>query len=214
MQTLGEDVLLLAMGQNGTITAHDDMHFALAGSELARLAALRRIDFAKGRIVVVDPAPTRDRLLDEAFASIRASKRPVRASTWVADQQPTVTQQYLERMAAAGAVRYEAHRTLGLFRTPRWYVDDFARVSRLEAQLDAIAFSSGPIDRPQAAFGGLIYTIGLHAVLYPGHKNRHARKRLAWIAERDDAAWAVDEAVRRAQATLVATFDAASMAGN
>jgi hypothetical protein len=43
MQNPGEDILLLALERNGTIAARDKMHFALAGSELARLRALRRI---------------------------------------------------------------------------------------------------------------------------------------------------------------------------
>lgn len=205
MQTLGEDVLLLAIRQDGTIAAHDRMHLALAGSELARLAALRRIDFVKGRIVVIDPAPTRDPLLDQAFADIRASKRPPRAAAWVGRQQSAVTREYLGRLAAEGTVRFEAHRTLGLFKAQRWFVVDFARVNRLAAQLDAIALSTGPVDSSQTAFGGLVYASGLGALLYPQHKNRAARKRLKWLAEHDYAAWAVVEALRAKQAVVAAT---------
>jgi len=200
MQTLGEDVLLLAIGQDGTIAARDTMSFALAGSELMRLAALRRVDIVKGRIVVVDPTPTRDFLLDAAFASMRASKRPPRVKNWIIRQDRKVTQDYLEKLAASGALRYEPHRTLGVFRSDRWFIVDSARVRRLEAQLDTIAFSSGPLDFSQAAFGGLVYAAGLASVLYPKHKNRPARKRLEWLAGCDEIAWAVVEAARARRA--------------
>jgi hypothetical protein len=103
-------------------------------------------------------------------------------------------------LAASGAVRCEVHRTLGLFRTQKWFVVDFARMRRLEAQLDTIAFSSGPVDSSQATLGGLVYAIGLSAVLYPKHKDRPARKRLQRLAEHNDAAWAVTETFRAAQA--------------
>lgn len=211
MHTLGEDILLLAIAQNGTITERDKMHFALAGSELARLAALRRIEFVKGRIVVIDPSPTHDPFLDEAFTTMLASKRPQRARTWVASQRPTVTGDYLDSLAASGAVRCEVHKTMGLFKTQRWFVTDPARLNRLMSKIDAIAFSSGPVHASQAAFGGLVHAIGLSSMLYPTHKQRAARKRLKSLAEYDDAAWAVTEVLGAARASAAA--NAAVIAG-
>jgi hypothetical protein len=213
MQTLGEDILLLAIRQNGTVAAAEKLRFALAGSELVRLAALRRVDVVKGRIEVIDPEPTQDSLLDAAFANIRASKRPPRAKDWVARQRGRLTQAYLERMAASGAVRLESRKALGLFLVKRWFVVDSARVRGLKAQLDAIAFSSGPVDSPQAAFGGLVHAIGLDTVLYPKGDGRPARKRLEWIAKHNEAAGAVRGAVADASRTaLQASVDAANRA--
>lgn len=204
MQNLGEDILLLAIEQNGTIALRNKMHFALAGSELELLAALRRVDVVKGRIVVIDPTPTRDPLLDGALASMRASKRPPRARDWIARQKATVTEEYLNRMAASGAVRYETRRRLGLFRAQRWFIGDFARLNWLRSQLDAIAFSSGPVDAMQAAFGGLVHAIGLSALLYPRGDGRPARKRLRSLAQYSHGAVAVTDALRARQAAATA----------
>jgi hypothetical protein len=187
MQTLGEDILLLAIQQNGSVAAGEKIHLALAGSELVRLAALRRIEVVDGRIVVVDPTPTQDPLLDATFAGIQDSKRPALAKDWVTRRQPRMTRDYLDRLAASGAARYEVRRALGLFRSRSWFVADFARVSALKARLDEIALSSGPVDASQAAFGGLIQAIGLDAVLYPKNAGRAARNRLQSIAEYEAA---------------------------
>ena len=212
MQNLGEDILLLAMERDGTIALHDKLHFALAGSELELLAELRRVDIVKGRIVVVDPTPTGDPLLDEAFASMRGwSKRPPRARDWIAGQKARVTQEYLERLAASGTVRYEARRRLGVFHVQRWFVIDFGRLNRLTAQLDAIAFSTGPVDSTQVAFGGLVHAIGFSALLYPRGDGRPARKRLKTLAQYNEAAGAVADVLRaRAAATAAVTISAGS----
>lgn len=209
MQTLGEDVLLLAIQQNGTIAAADKMHFALAGSELIRLAALRRVDVVAGRIVVIDPAATGDALLDDAFASMGSAKRPARAKDWVARRQSTVTRDYLERLTASGAVRCEVHKTLGLFRVRKWFVADAARARTLKSQLDNIAFSSGTVNPSQTALGGLVHAVGLSTVLYPGAAGHLARKRLTEIAGRNEAVRALRGALADAEANQ-ATINAAA----
>jgi hypothetical protein len=217
MRTLGEDVLLLALRENGTVAAAEKMRFALAGSELVRLAEAGRVEIVKGRIVVLDPEPTQDPLsdslpdplLDAALASIRTAKRPPRAKDWVAGRAG-MTRQYLQRLIDSGAVRLEVRKALRVFTVRRWFVLDRERVGRLRAELDAIADSEGPVDSPQAALGGLVYAVGLGASLYPGAEGRSARKRLEWIAKHNAAADAVGGAVAdAARAAIRASIDAA-----
>ncbi|MBR7836381.1 GPP34 family phosphoprotein [Actinospica durhamensis] len=208
MQNLGEDILLLAITRNGTIAAYDRMHFALAGAALARLIALRRVEVVKGRIVVIDTTPTADPLLDEALGHIYSSRRPPHARNWIGRQRSTVTEQYLAMLTMSGAARCEVHRRLGLFRVRRWFVRDVARVERLRAQLDAIAYSDGPIDAMQAAFGGLIHVTGLDSMYFPRGEGRRARKRLKTLAQYSEAAVAVTAALRARQAAMAATVSA------
>lgn len=210
MRNLGEDILLLALEQNGTIAARDKMHFALAGSELARLAALRRIGLAKGRIVVIDPTATGDFFLDRAFGEILASRRPPRTRGWINSRRDTLTQEYLSAMAASGLVRCETRRRLGVFQVQRWFVADFARADEVMTRLHTIALSSGPIDAAQAAFGGLLHAVGLDARLYPRHAGRPARKRLKSLAQSNEIAYLVAEVVRARQARAAAVTSAIS----
>jgi hypothetical protein len=46
METLGEDLLLLAVRPNGKLGATAKLRFGLSGSELVRLVAARRVDVA------------------------------------------------------------------------------------------------------------------------------------------------------------------------
>ena len=46
METLAEDLLLLAVRPNGKLGAAPKLRFGLSGSELVRLAAARRVDAA------------------------------------------------------------------------------------------------------------------------------------------------------------------------
>ncbi|MFC4034301.1 GPP34 family phosphoprotein [Streptomyces polygonati] len=191
METLGEDILLLAIRPNGTIGASAEMRFALSGSELVRLAGERRIEIVKDRIVVLDSAPTGDALLDAALLSIGSSRRPPRPKAWVARERKRLVETYLERLAAAGVVRAERRKALGLFPVTRWAVVDVGRLAGVSARLDGIARSSGPVGSAEAALGGLVHAIGLDALLYPGWDGRAARRRLKEIARRDRTAKAV-----------------------
>ena len=188
METLAEDLLLLAVRPNGKLGAAPKLRFGLSGSELVRLAAARRVDIVRGRIVVLDAAPTGDDLLDAALQSMTGGRRQPTAKAWVAHSRPGLVDRYLDRLAAAGVIRSEGRQIMGLFPGTRWVVVDTARQAQVRARLDAIASGSvapGSLDSEQAAFAGLAGAIGLSALLYPGfagasraqepEEGRHAR---------------------------------------
>jgi len=215
METLGEDLLLLAVRPNGKLGAAPKLRFGLSGSELVRLAAARRVDIVRGRIVVLDAAPTGDDLLDAALQSMAGGKRQPAAKAWVARSRPGLVDRYLDRLAAAGVVRAERRQVMGLFPGTRWVVVDTARQAQVRARLDAIASGSvapGRLDSEQAAFAGLAGAIGLAALLYPGFSGAAARKNLKTAAKRDRSAspavGAVADAAAATQAATRAADDA------
>jgi hypothetical protein len=188
METLAEDLLLLAVRPNGKLGAAPKLRFGLSGSELVRLAAARRVDIARGRIVVLDAAPTGDDLLDAALQSMAGGRRQPTAKAWVARSRPGLVDRYLDRLAAAGVIRAEGRQVLGLFPGTRWVVVDTARQAQVRARLDAIASGSvapGSLDSEQAAFAGLAGAIGLSALIYPGFAGAAARKNLKKAATRE-----------------------------
>jgi hypothetical protein len=101
METLGDDLVLLAILPNGVIGAAAELRFGLSGSELIRLAALRRVGIERDQIVALDQAPTGDVFLDEALASMQDSPT---ALAWVARSQDE-----LLKMAAGHDVRPAWH---------------------------------------------------------------------------------------------------------
>ena len=219
MESLGEDIVLLAVKPDGHLGAWDKLRFALAGSELVRLAARRRVEVVDKRIVLVDSGPVEDPFLAAALADIRRSKRPPRAADWVTRHgRQRLVDEYLARLTEAGVIRAERRKVLGLFNATRWYVVDISRRAEVRSRLDEIARGSGPVDSAQAAFGGLVHAVQLDTVRYPGRDGKAARQRLKAIARRDSTAnavrsSAVDAAAHAAtDAAIQASTDAAIQA--
>lgn len=213
METLGEDLVLLAMTHEGKVGVADKLRFGVAGSELVRLAAAQRVDVVDGRIVVLSRSRTGDARLDAALADIERSKRPPKAGAWVARDRPGLVESYLEQLVSQGVVRAERRKRFGIFTVTRWFVIDSGRVAQARDRLDAVARSSGPIDSSQAALGGLAHAIELDVLLYPLHEgpaNESARERLEQIAEADPAAATVRSTAE--QAAVDASIDAAMAA--
>jgi hypothetical protein len=194
MQTLTDDILLLAIRPNGSLSVWTKLPFAVSGSELVRLAAAGRVDIVEDRIVVLDQGLTGDPLLDAALHSMQ--RRRYRTKAWVALSRKRLESSYLARLEAFGVVRSEVRRFL-IFSVTKWYAVDNARVGAARARLDGIVRSTGPISADQAAFAGLVHAIGLDAVLYPGRAGGPARERLEQVARRDQTESAVRLAARQ-----------------
>lgn len=230
MRTLGEDIILLALKPDGRLRMWDRLRFAVAGSELVRLAASGRVEIVDGRITAGEAGPSElaDPLLAAALADIRGSKQQPPAGAWVAGRPQRVVDAYLAALDAAGIVRTERRRMLGLTLATRWYVVDAPRQEQARARLDQIALAdraqtgAGTGGEPwnetavmsdgggdgggeagaQAALCGLVTAIGLDRELYPGPESEPARARLAAAGRRnglfDLAAQAAGNAVLRA----------------
>ena len=208
METVGEDLVLLGIRANGTIGVAAKLRFGLSGAELIRLAAMRRVDIERGRIVVLDPSPTGDALLDDALASMQDRGRPQTAKNWVARHRAGLTRRYLDRLVAAGTIRLERRKALGFIPADRWIVADAGRLAQAKARLDAIVYGSGGVSAEQAALAGLASAIGLSRLRYPGSADRAAVKRLRTV-RREQSPGVVAGAV---DATGAAVRDAAGPA--
>jgi hypothetical protein len=208
MQTLGEDIVLLALRQDGRFHAGAQLRLALSGAELVQLAATQRVTVEGGRVTVLDPSPTGDAQLDAALIDIGRSRRRPKAADWVARPRPHHLDGYLTSLAAAGVLRPERHKMLGMLPATRWLVADTARRDEARARLDAIALTQEPVEAVPAALGGLVHAVGLDRALYPGREGHAARKRLKLVAERDPASRAVRSALEAAESSVEAAVEA------
>ncbi|WP_034262721.1 GOLPH3/VPS74 family protein [Actinospica robiniae] len=223
----GRGIVLLALAPNGRLIVWDRLRFALAGSELVRLAAAGRIDLVDGRIEVLAAAESDpgDEMLRVALDSIRRAEAAPRVEAWVSGRGQGIVDAYLASLDAAGVIRTERRRMLGLTLATRWYVSDSERQRLARARLDEIA-QDGGIDEngealctpEQAALGGLVGAIGLGAELYPGPEGAAARERLVAVGRFDGmpgvaaqvAGAAALQAIREAvDAAMHITIDAA-----
>lgn len=202
METVADDLIVLSIRPNGVIGTAAKLRFGLAGTELVRLAALRRINIDDGRIIVADEASTGDVLLDEALASMGGGLEPRPARDWVAAaERGDVARGYLERLSGAGTIRAERRKALGLIAVTGWTVADAGRLAEARARLDAVAYGLVGVGPEQAVLAGLAGAIGLASLVYPGFAGRAARKGLAAAASSpaaDAAARAATDAAVRA----------------
>jgi len=223
MDELGVDLVMLAARPDGTLSRGEQLCYGLSGSELVRLVAARRVTIVKGRIVVLDPAPTGDPLLDQALASMGGGRRGPTAKAWVARRRAGHVRGYQARLADDGVIRADRRTFLGFIPVTRWKVTDPARVARARARLEAVAASTGPVRPAQAALAGLAGPTGAASLVFPGWSGRAARKRLKEAARSDlaaagasqaaDAAYAGDEAYRDAISdSITAAVDSAVQA--
>ena len=175
---LSEDLLLLALdaGQ-GRLGRTYAISYGLMGADLVRLAARGRIDIIDDQIVVRNPAPTGDAVLDAALARIGEPASPPRPGEWVQRPHPRICGWYLERLMAAGLICKQTR-----FLITRWRITQTGRLAEARQRLDLIACSAGPVGLSQAAYAGLACAIGLDHVLYPGRRQRAERDRLREIA--------------------------------
>jgi Golgi phosphoprotein 3 (GPP34) len=213
MDELGEDLLLLAARPDGTLPLPDKLRFGLSGAELVRLAAAGRVDIVRGRIAVLDPAPTGDPLLDEALASMAGRRREPTAKAWVALDRSGHVERFLARAEAAGFIRSERRERLGFIPVTRWVVADTARAAQARARLEAVAASTGPVDLEQAALAGLAYAIDLERVVFPGWAGAPARKRLRQLAKGGPVTADVTTAAAGGDAAAAASAAAMAAAG-
>lgn len=84
---LHEEILLLALNdEKGTIHPGASYHQALAGAIVAELMLSKRIQVEENKrkkIIVIDPTPIGDQLLDECLAKIQGAKRLSPIMTWI-----------------------------------------------------------------------------------------------------------------------------------
>src|SRR4051812_40723111 len=124
--TFVEEIVLLALDDaTGALLPMPAMAFnyAIAGAVLCDLALLNRIDTDPNQLIVLDPTPTGDPLLDGALAAIAAAPKPVSASLWIgaiSERARALEGAALDRLVARGVLRRTEKKILWVFGVRRY----------------------------------------------------------------------------------------------
>lgn len=181
MDRLGEDLVLLAIGDDGRLPRLPRLRRALLSAELARLGEAGRIRIVRHRVVVSSELPLGDQEVDATLARLVAAQQPPPHISKVLRHPPRgIRSAYLIRLAGQGALR----RRTRLIGRDRWYVVDAARHADVRALVERIATSQGPASMEDATLAGLIYAADMDAVIYPGLPGWQRRQRLERLARR------------------------------
>jgi Golgi phosphoprotein 3 GPP34 len=221
---LAEDLLLLVTDDaSGRLSAPaEKVDAGLGGANLVELTLRDKVDLTgeqdpgkPGRIIVRDPSPLGDAVLDAALEVLlaRQGKRPAAV---IGPLSKNLRGRLYERLASRGVVRAERSRVFGVFPVRRWPADDAseeAEVRRLMAQ--ALVQQVAP-DTRTAALIALAHAVGYVDKIVDarqhGLSKRELRARAAEIAEGNWASEAVRKAIEEIMAAVMVTITAATVA--
>jgi hypothetical protein len=222
---LAEDLLLLvtddASGRLSVASAQVDA--ALGGANIIELTQLDKIGVSgagdpgrPGRLVVRDPSPAGDDVLDAALAIVgaRQGKKP---SAVIRQLGRGLRKTLYQRLAAAGVLRAGQARALGLFPVRRWPANDSGHEEQLRLSVTQALVQQAEPDPRTAALIALLHALKCeHKIADPrrhGLSKRQLRARAGAIAEGNWAADAVRKAIQEMNAAVAAAAAVAASGG-
>jgi hypothetical protein len=223
---IAEDLLLLLTREDSgrLLVAGEQADAALAGAVLIELTGADRVGLAvegedakKGTVVVRDPRPTGDEVLDDALAQLTDSK-PRKPKDVVGRLGKHLRHGLYERLAGQGILRSEKGTVLGVFPTSRWPEQDASHERQLRADLaDTLVQGIEPAPSTAALIALLHALRAVPKVVEPGahgitKKDLNARARA--VAEGDWGSRAVRQAIDEMTAAVVASTAAVIAAGS
>lgn len=222
---LAEDLLLLltddATGRSLVDTTRLDL--ALGGAILVGLTAAGRIritgpgeDVRAGRVVVEDPAPTGDPVLDDGLGLVVASRRPPKPESLVPRLGKGVRARLYGRLADRGILRAEEGRILGIFPTRSWPAVDSAHEDELRRGLREVLLDGRRPDEAEVVVISLLHAVDQtpKVLADAGLPRRELKRRAKAIAEGEFAGAAVRRAVDAVNAAMVAAIAATAAASS
>jgi hypothetical protein len=222
---LAEDLLLLvtddASGRLRVPT--DQLDPALAGANLVELTMMRRVGLSgegsagkPGRLIVCDSSPAGDEVLDAALRIVlaRAGHRP---SAVIRPLSRDLRRTLYERLAAAGAVRAERPRVLGVFPVRRWPAQDAGHAAQVRRQVTEALVQQAAPDPGSTALIALVHALKCeHKIVDPrlsGLSRRQLRARAEEIAQSNWTSPALRQMIDAATAAVKAAAAASASAG-
>lgn len=221
---IAEELILLLTDESGARqVGGTQFSYVLAGAVLLELSLLGKVDVAErgepvktGRLIVRDPAPTGDAILDVAMERL-SRKEGRKPRDVIAALSKRLGDDVYARLAQRGVVRAEHSKVLGLFPQRRWPSVDTAHERRVRDRIvQTVAQPGLTIEPTVGALISLLSSIDkLPKVAEPdlvGVSKREVRKRGKAIAAQDWAPKAVRDAVAAVNYATMAAVTAATTA--
>lgn len=217
MLLLAEETLLLLTDPvtGRPLTSGERVGLAAAGAVLVELVLSGHLEIAgkghplaaPGRVVVRPVPATGDPVLDESLHRLALDARPRRPQDVLPRLAKGLRDTLHHRLAAAGALRADPVRALGVTWTTRWpAVDPAGPSAALRTRVrDVVAGSRAP-DARDATLVAVVHSVGRvpDVVGDVGLDRREVRRRAAAIAEGQVGGEAVRRAIAAAEAVTAA----------
>ena len=188
---MAEDLLLLvtddASGRLLVPAAQVDA--GLGGANLAELTLLNKVDLSgegdagrAGRIVVRDPSPAGDQVLDAALETLIA-RQGSKPSTVIGPLSKNLRRRLYERLAASGVVRAGQGRILGIFPAHTWPAQDAHHEAQVRLLLTQALVQQQVPDARSAALIALLHALRCEHKIVDPRRNELSRQQLRARAE-------------------------------
>ena len=217
---LAEDLLLLVTDDtSGKLSAPlAQVDVGLGGANLVELTLLHKVDISghedlgrRGRIIVRDPSPAGDDVLDAAL-QILVARQGSKPSAVVKLLGKNLRQTLYRRLAGRGVLRAGRGRALGIFPTRTWPTQDASHEAEVRQLVTQALIQQTAPDERTAALIALLHALKReHKVVDPGRYQLSRRQLRARAGEIAQGNWA-SEAVRKAIDEMMAAVAAASAA--
>jgi hypothetical protein len=217
---LAEDLLLLVTDDASGRLAAEGEHVdaGLGGANLIELTLLGKVDVSgeqdqgrRGRIIVRDPSPPGDDVLDAALR-ILVERQGSRPSAVIRRLGKNLRPALYQRLAAGGVLRAGQGRALGIFPMRTWPAQDPSHKAEVrQLVIQALVQTAAPDERTAALIALLHALKREHKVVDPRSYQLSRRQLRARAAEIAQGNWA-SEAVRNAIDSMISAA-AAGAAG-
>jgi len=221
---LAEDLLLLvtddASGKLSMPGAEVDA--GLGGANMLELTLRNKVDVTgeqdqgrRGRIIVRDPSPVGDEVLDTAL-QILIARQGSKPSAAIRPLAKNIRPVLYQRLTASGVLRAEQGRALGIFPTRTWPAQDPSHEAETRQLVTQALTQPTAPDERTAALIALLHALKCeHKIvdlrLYQLSR-RQLRARAAEIAQGNWASEAVRKAIDEMNAAVIAATTAATIA--
>ena len=203
-----EILLLLLRDDDGRFVAVPGIALdnAIAGAVLMDLALENRIDTDPEHLIVTDPAPVGDSLLDPTLAAITAGQRRD-ARYWVgqtAQRAAEIREEALSRLVERGILERHEGRLLWVFRSRRYPVVDGSAEKEVKLRILGVLLSDEIPDPRDIVIIGLAEACGILRELMPRGDYAAARERIDQVRKLDLIGQATSSAIHDIEMWLAA----------
>lgn len=173
--------------------------YPLAGAVLMDLAVRWKIDADLEKLVVVDPSPTGEQLLDEQLTQIASTEEVLSARQWIGRLVPEserIERAALDRLVGRGILRQEEKRLLWVFPERRYPTVDDTEEKEVKRRLVDILLSDEIPEPRDVALISLVDACDLLGVVLSAREIENVGERVEQIRKLDLIGQAMTDAVR------------------
>jgi hypothetical protein len=216
IMNLPEEFALLAYNDDGTpVTDGTYLDNGLGGALLLELALAEKVDVDGKKVVVLDPEPTGDPLVDQALGMIVNDDKARNPGHWVTKFAKHARGQVLDQLVEKGIVHREEGKMLWVFprtKYPARYGIEPPAETEARQRMTAAVTSAGPVEPRTAALCALVAATDLDKKVFHDLDRKQVNARLKEIGQGAWAATAVKKSIEEIQAAIMVAVIAGSSA--